>query len=213
MGIQKSGIIGPFRNKIGPVYGRRHRGQDLILPLPRITTKKATDNQLETRYLFGKLNTFLSTIHSLVNPGFKAFVKNNSPVNAAFSYNYDHALVKVGEEYQFNYPKLVYSRGHVVTPDGAQVSSGNGQVTFTWEHQNQSAYCQYADLASFMVYNPAKDDYLVLHKTVNRRAQSFTLNMPAHHPGDLVHCYMSFASADGKRQGDSWYVGQVVVVG
>ena len=213
MGIQKSGILGPFRNRIGPVAGRRHRGHDLIVPLPRISTKAPTVKQLESRHLFGMLNTFLSVIDSLVNPGFKAFVKNNSPVNVAFSYNYDHAFVKEGEEYRLNYPKLVYSGGHIVTPEGAQVTSAGGHITFSWFHQNQSAYCQYTDLASFMVYNPAKDDFLVLPAKVNRRAQSFTMEMPAHHPGDPVHCYMSFASADGKLQGDSWYVGEVVVVG
>jgi len=211
MAIQKSGIIGPFRNKIGPAVGRRHMGQDLILPLPRLTTKPPTDKQLEKRYMLGLLNSFLSTISVLVNPGFKAFVKHNSPVNAAFSYNYDHAFVKEEEEYRLNYPKLVYSRGHIVTPEGAQVVSAGGKITFSWHHQNQSAYCQFTDLASFMVYNPAKDDFLVLHKKVNRRAQSFTMEMSAHHLGDPVHCYMSFASANGKLQGDSCYVGEVVV--
>lgn len=212
MGIQKSGIIGPFRNKVGAVSGRRHRGQDLIVPLPRISNKPATDKQLEKRHLFGLLNAFLSMIDDLVNPGFKAFVKNNSPVNAAFSYNYDHAFVKEGGEYQINYPKILYSKGHIVTPQGAQVTSAGQKITFSWEPQNQSTYCRYTDLASFMVYNPAKDDFLVLQGTASRRAQSFEMEVAVEHIGDTVHCYMSFASADGKLQGDSWYVGEVVVV-
>lgn len=213
MGIQKSGIIGPFRNKVGPVAGRRHRNQDLIVPLPRISTKPATAKQLDARGLFGMLNTFLSMIDELVNPGFKAFVKKNSPVNAAFSYNYDHAFVKDGEEYRLNYPKLVYSRGHIVTPEGAQLSSEGAHVTFSWHHQNQSNYCQYSDMASFMLYNPTKDGFLVFPTTVNRRAQRFTFEVPKEFAGDSVHCYMSFASANGKLQGDSCYVGEVVVVG
>ena len=213
MAIQKSGIIGPFRNKIGPVYGRSHMGQDLILPLPRITTKPATEKQQEKRHMLGLLNSFLNMVDALVNPGFKAFVKNNSPVNAAFSYNYDHAFVKEGEEYRLDYPKLVYSRGHIATPEGAELSSAGGHITFSWHHQNQSAYCQYTDLASFMLYNPSKDDFLVFPATVSRRVQSFTLQMSPECEGDSVHCYMSFASANGKMQGDSLYVGEVVVVG
>ena len=212
MGIQKSGIIGPFRNKVGPVAGRRHRGQDLIIPLPRLSNKPATAKQLVNQYLFGLLNAFLSMIDSLVNPGFKAFIKNNSPVNAAFSYNYKHAFVKEGGEYRINYPKILYSRGHIVTPEGAQMASSEGKITFSWDSQIQSAYCQYTDLASFMVYNPAKDDFLVLQGTASRRSQSFEMKMPLEHVGDTVHCYMSFASADGKLQGDSWYVGEIVVV-
>lgn len=212
MGIQKSGIIGPFRNKVGPAVGRRHRGQDLIVPLPRPSSKPATDKQLEARQLFGVLNNFLSMIKQLIVPGFKAFARKNSPLNAAFSYNYDHAFVKEGEEYRINYPKIVYSRGHIVTPEGAAVTSASEKVIFSWQPQKQSAYCQYTDMASFMVYNPAKEDFQVLPSQVNRRAGSFELETYSGHAGDTVHCYMSFASADGKLQGDSWYVGEVTLL-
>jgi hypothetical protein len=118
MSIQKSGIIGSFRNKVGPVAGRRYRRQDLLTALPRTSKKPATSKQLKSQHLFGLLNSFLSAISTLVDPGFNAFVKNNSPVNAAFAYNYDYAFVSVEGVYHLNYPKLRYSRGHVVTPGG-----------------------------------------------------------------------------------------------
>jgi hypothetical protein len=212
MGIQKSGIIGPFRKKVGPAVGRRHMGQNLLTALPRKSNKPATTKQLEAQYLFGLLNSFLSTIDQLVNIGFKAFVKNNSPVNAAFAYNYDHAFVKEDGEYRINYPKLVYSRGHIVTPEGAQVSPDAGKITFSWLPQNQSAYCQYTDQASFLVYNPVKENVMILQGSVNRHAQSFVMEMPANYLGDTVHCYMSFASANGRLQGDSLYIGEIAVV-
>jgi len=212
MGIQKSGILGPFRNKVGAVVGRRHRGQDLMTGLPRKSNKPATARQLETQYLFGLLNSFLSSIDQLVNIGFKAFVKNNSPVNAAFAYNYDHAFVKEEGQYRINYPKIMYSRGHMVTPEGARVIPAAGKIVFSWLPQNQSAYCQYTDQASFLVYNPLKEKVMMRPGAVNRYAQSFEVEMPADYPGDALHCYMSFASADGKMQGDSLYVGEVTVV-
>jgi hypothetical protein len=212
MGIQKSGILGPFRNKVGAVVGRRHRGQDLMTGLPRKSNKPATAKQLEAQHLFGLLNSFLSSIDQLVNIGFKAFVKNNSPVNAAFAYNYDQAFVKEDGQYRINYPKLVYSRGHMVTPEGAQVSSDAGKITFSWLPQTQSAYCQHTDQASFLAYHPVKEKVMILRGAVNRYAQSFVMEMPANYAGDAVHCYMSFASADGKLQGDSLYIGEVTVV-
>ena len=212
MGIQKSGIIGPFRNKVGPAIGRRHMGQNLLTALPHKSNKPATAKQLEAQHLFGLLNSFLSAIDRLVNIGFKAFVKNNSPVNAAFAYNYDHAFVKEEGRYQINYPKVMYSRGHIVSPEGAQAIPAAGKVTFSWLPQNQSAYCQYTDRASFLVYNPVKEKVMILRDPVNRYAQSFEMEMPADYLGDTVHCYMSFAAADGKLQGDSLYVAQVTVV-
>jgi hypothetical protein len=177
MGIQKSGIIGPFRNKIGPAVGRRHMGQDLILPLPRITPRPATESQLEARQKLGLLNGFLSTIAMLVEPGFKAYVKHNTPVNAAFSYNYPHAFVKEEDELLLNYPKMVYSRGNIVTPEGVQLSSAGTEITFSWLNHKQSAYCQYTDVGSFLVYNPAKDQFSVAQAHVERRVESFSMVM------------------------------------
>jgi hypothetical protein len=37
------------------------------------------------------------------------------------------------------------------------------------------------------------------------------MEIPADHLGDTVHCYISFASANGKLQGDSLYVGEITV--
>lgn len=211
MGIQQSGIIGPFRNKVGPAVGRLHMGQYLLLPLPHPSNKPATARQLEAQVLLGLLNGFLNKIDKLVNPGFKAFTKHNSPVNAAYKYNHKHAFVKDGETWQLNYPKIVYSRGHILAPEGVQVVSAEGKVTFSWPRQNQSAYCQYTDIGSFLVYNPVKKMAIILPAAVNRNVQSFEVQMPVNFPGDVVHCYLSFASANGKMQGDSLYVGEVVV--
>lgn len=213
MGILKSGVLGPFRNKVGPAIGRRHMSQNLLLPLPHPSNKPATAKQLEAQEKLGLLSSFLNRIDKLVNPGFKAYTKHNSPVNAAFKYNYDHAFVKQGETFLLNYPKLVYSRGHILAPEGAALSSAGSKITFSWQPQNQSAYCQFSDKASFLVFNAVKEKgfVIILQHTVNRYAGSFELEVPEDFAGHPVHCYMSFSSADGKKQGDSLYVGEVVV--
>lgn len=212
MGIQTAGVLGPFRNKVGPAVGRHHNGQHLLVPLPRLSNKPATAKQLETRFKLGLLNSFLEEVKPLVNIGFKADVKHNSPVNAAFKYNYERVLFKEGEQWQINYSKIVYSRGHVVSPEGAQIVSADGKITFSWEPQKQSAYCQYTDLASFLVYNPVKKEQVILQAVVNRYAQSFVMKIPVDFQGDVLHCYMNFASANGKLQGDSVYVGEVAML-
>lgn len=133
-------------------------------------------------------------------------------MNAAFSYNYKHAFVKQGDEWLINYPKMVYSRGHILSPEGAQVISEEGNITFSWQPQNQSAYCQFTDPANFLVYNPVKETAVILLNTVNRYTKSYVMQMPADYIGDMVHCYMNFNSANGKKVGDSLYVGEVIVV-
>jgi len=211
MGILKSGPFGPFYNKTGPIVGRRHRKQNVITALPHTSSKPFTAAQLESQLKLGLLNSFLSDIDQLVNVGFKAVTKNNSPVNEAFSYNYDHAFVKDENGFLIDYPKMIYSRGHIVTPESPQVEVNAGSITFSWLPQNQSVYCQFTDLASFLVYNPAKDKHVMLLNVTNRYAQGYTIEMPPDYSGDTVHCYMNFASANQKKNGDSMYVAALVI--
>lgn len=211
MGILQSGPLGPFRKKTGPLIGRKHRGLNVITSLHHTSKKKPTVKQTDAQYKFGLLNSFLRIIKTVVSAGFKAYAKGQSAVNAAFTYNFDHAFVQDEAGWQINYPKMVYSRGQVVTPEGAKVEAASGHLTFSWEPQKQSAYCQYTDLASFLVYNPEKKKRISFSHAIDRYAQSFTMEMPSDYMGQTVHCYMSFAAANGKMVGDSVYVGKVVV--
>lgn len=211
MGILTSGPFGPFRNKTGPLIGRRYRKQNVITALHHTSNKPFTLAQLESQTKLSLLNSFLSSIDELVNTGFKAATKNNSPVNEAFSYNYEHAFVKDGAIFSINYPKIIYSRGHIVIPEGPEVTSANGQLSFSWLPQNQSAYCQFTDLASFLVYNPAKEKRIISANATNRYAKHYSIEIPSNYIGDTVCCYMSFASADGKKSGDSVCIGSFLL--
>jgi hypothetical protein len=210
MGILRSGPFGPFRKKTGPIIGRGHMGQNVISALHHKSTKAPTAKQIESQLKLALLNSFLSKIDKLVDIGFKKQVKHNSPVNAAFSHNYKHAFVQDGEELKLDYPQLVYSIGHVMEAESPVVLALPGQIEFNWLPQNQSAYCQYTDLASFLVYNPAKKKAVTKVGLVNRYAQGFLIDLPNDYLGDTVHCYMSFASKDVKLQGNSSYIGEVI---
>lgn len=211
MGILKSGILGPFRNKTGAVIGRIHRGKNIITGLYNTSDKPPTKKQLEARLKLELLNSFMLDIGALVKIGFKPYVKNNSEVNVAVSYNYRHAFLKVGENISLNYAKMIYSRGHIVTPESPEVETHPRAITFSWLPQNQSTYCQFTDLASFLVYNPAKEMSVIAVNATSRYEQGYILEIPAGFIGDTVHCYMNFGSADRKKNGDSMYIASLVV--
>lgn len=213
MGILDSGPLGPFRKKIGPGIGRRHMGQNLILPLYHKTTTPATEAQLLQMKKFGMLRSFLSFLRMLVNPGFKAYVKKNSPANAAFSYNFDHAFVMNGDEPEINYPKIVFSRGQITTPNGLQISSGPELVNFSWADEPQSRYCQFTDKASFVIYNQVRKKFLIRMNEAERQTLTFDMAVPANFSGQNLHCWMVLASADGKVRGDSKYGGMIEIPG
>ncbi|RZM18884.1 MAG: hypothetical protein EOO88_39580 [Pedobacter sp.] len=213
MGILDSGPLGPFRKKIGPGIGRRHMGQNLVLPLYHKSTTPATEAQLLQRKKFGMLRSFLSPVRMLVNPGFKAFVKKNSPANAAFSHNFDHAFVMNGDVPEINYPRIMFSRGQITTPNGLQVSSAAGFITFSWLNEPQSRYCQSTDKASFVIYHPAKGTFRILLDQVDRKALHFETAVSSGHQGESVHCWIVFASANGRVRGDSKYGGIIQIPG
>lgn len=210
MGILNSGLLGPFRKKIGPGIGRRSRGQHIVSALYHKSNNPPTEKQLEAQLKFGLLNSFLSNIDKLVNIGFKPYAKGKSPVNAAYSYNWEHAFVKEGDTYAINYPQMIYSRGHTVSPEGVAVRQTPEGITFSWLPQSQSAYCQFSDLASFLIYHPLTAQRLILIDQVNRYALEYTMQIPPDYTG-RVHCYMNFSSADGKLTGNNVYIGAVLL--
>ncbi len=226
MGILESGLLGPFRNKVGPAVGRKHNGQNLIVAAYRKSRKPPTAEQLREREKFGLLNGFLSCIPDLVAPGFKKYAKKKSALNAAYSYNYPNAFMPAtpdndhsatGENAdeeaktagpRLNFSALVYSRGDIAMPDGLNVSRHGNHVVFNWSAQQQSFYCQLSDLASFLVCAEDEKDFVVRLRAAERHELSFEMEVPATFNGPL-HCYMSFASADGKLPGNSKYAGAI----
>jgi hypothetical protein len=212
MGILNSGIFGGFRKKTGPIIGRRSRGQNIITSLHHTSNKPRTDLQLDSQDKFGMLNMFLGNIAELVNIGFKSYVKKNSPVNAAYKYNYKHAFVLQQDQWILNYPMLVYSRGHVSGPQGAVAGllsdpETGHLVAFSWQLQTQSDYCRFTDQATFLAYSPSMNRRFMAQDAADRYAQEFKLLLPPDFDAGPLHCYMSFRSKEGAQVGNSHYIG------
>jgi len=212
MGILTGGILGPMKNKTGTVIGRIHRGQNVVTQLykRRKRRKKKSKEELASQARLGLLSSFLSEIHDLVEIGFKKMVKHNSPVNAAFTYNYDRAFIEIGEVLVLNYPELIYSLGDVEGPESPALEYLNGFLNISWYDGPQSKYCQYSDQATVLVYEPAGHDLTIFSKECKRSDLQVSLAIDEF-IGKEVHAYICFASADGKYQGKSVYLGLVVL--
>jgi hypothetical protein len=209
MGILISGILGPMKNKTGAVIGRMHRGQNVItqLYIRKHPNKKRSEAQLATELSFGLLNNFLSNIQGLVDTGFRKKVKHNSPVNAAYSYNFKHAFLDVNGKIVLDYPNLVYSLGYIEGPESPALITEDGSLFLSWEDMPQSEYCSYSDMATVLVYDPLEKGDLIFENVCLRSDLSVQLDISPF-LGKNVHCYMSFCSANEKNRGDSVYLGQ-----
>ncbi|SMC70316.1 DUF6266 family protein [Pedobacter nyackensis] len=210
MGILKSGIHGPVRNKTGALITRMHKGMNIVTGGYRKSNKAPTTSQLDAQAKLGLLSGFLSHIDELIKIGFKQYAKGKDPVNVASAYNYNHAFLTDGTELTLNYPELVYSRGYILAPESPAVLALPAQIEFNWLPQRQSTYCQYTDLATFLIYNPAKNRAYKRALITDRYAQGYLFDLPSSFAGDTVHCYMNFASKDGKLQGNSTYIGELI---
>ncbi|WP_316815390.1 DUF6266 family protein [Pedobacter nyackensis] len=210
MGILSSGLLGPVRKKVGPSVTRVHNGINVVGATYRKTKKPATDKQLEAQAKFGLLNSFLNHIEELVKPGFKKYAKKKNEINAAYEYNYEHAFIKEDDHFLLNFPEIQYSRGRIATPDEPKISVINNQLNFSWLPQQQYSSCQFTDLASILVYNADREAYHQLINVTDRYAGNHSIEIPEHYAGNTLHCYISFASANGKLTGDSTYIGGII---
>jgi len=220
MGIQSDGMFGGFYGKTGPLIGRRVKGKSLVTALHHPSTKASTESQLVQQDKFTMLTQFLLKIKYLVAIGFRAPLSRGSALNRAYKFNYPHAFIEQvalpGEEVvDLNYPLLVYSRGHVSTPNCPSVAVSDGAlptarlVRFSWLPDAQSLYNRSTDKATFVVYNATTQRVTYEVDAAVRAALEYTLPLSGIFAGNLLYCYMSFVNVTAKLSGDSVCVGLV----
>lgn len=213
MGRYKSGINGPFSGKIGSVIGSHWRGVDYMKSLPGNVAKPPTDGQLNQRRIFAEVSSWLKPIKELIWVGYQAFDDKKTPMNEAISFNLKNALIADGSNSQIDFPKAIFSRGELlISLIRSILTIARSILVVKWENAPSSALCNDTDLATFIVYNQAKEQFITFQNVVARAAKEVSLQMPKDFAGDAVHCYMHYVNAYSNAVSTSVYVGVVVVV-
>lgn len=216
MGRISRGYLGGFQGQLGTAYGCFWRLMDLIKAMPRKVKRPATPAQLPARLRMALITSFLAKLSNIIKIGFKQVAQpGQSAMNAAVSYNLSHAVTGTSPDYTIDFPKLLISKGKLPTPYLVEVIiDAPAQVKFKW--QLPPAGSQNAgnptDKAIFVVYNAARGQLVTLEGVVVRSTLQYALQIPPDFSGDIVHCYMSFVSADGKQASDSIYVTGIEVL-
>jgi hypothetical protein len=213
MGIQPQGAFGGFKNKTGPLVGRRLKGQNVITAIPHKSTKPATQKQLDQRKKFGLITAHLSWIPGLIAVGFQDENDPRSPMNKAVQYNLPHAITGVSPDFTIDHSKVMFSQGKCSLPADLVVEALAGaEVDYAWGFSGVDIKTEPTDLCNLMVYNVEKDKFVVLERAAERSELGVLLQLPANFVGDTVHCYISFVSVTGDVVSNSSYVGQLVVM-
>ena len=106
-----------------------------------------------------------------------------------------------------DYPNFLYSKGRLSAAYSPEVETTvAAQLKYTWLATLGTGIGGPTDMATIVVYNPIKDVFVTMTSAAARSALTYTLLVPADFSGDIVQCYISFVSADGKVASDSLFV-------
>jgi hypothetical protein len=214
MVIQHWGAFGGFQNKTGALVGHYTNGQNVITAIPHPSQKPASIAQINQRAKFRTVVSFLRRMTGLIRVGFQdAHERKQNAFNAAFSYNYAAAVAGVAPNFTIDFPEFMYSKGNL---SGAY--AGNvlvavaATIQFNWLATLATGIGALTDMATVVVYNEAKDQFVTLANAAARSALTYNLLVPGDFSGDDCHCYISFVAADGKTASDSLYLGPFTVL-
>lgn len=208
----RKGILGGFSGKVGPVVGASWRGIDVMRSLPKKSKREATEEQLIQRVKFGLVARFLAPVKPLlkdfygVNSGYK------SKANLAMSYHIREAVTGDYPDYSIDYPRVILSRGELLGPQEAEVIGlPNARLDFNWTDNSGQGEAKANDALIVVVYEESTNTFEYLQQGAKRSETTFTMTLPAYYTGLKVQCWITFASADGKRVANSIYMGEILV--
>lgn len=212
MGTYNKGILGAFSGKVGPVVGASWRGKEVMRSLPKKGNRVPTATQLLQRQKFAMVQTFLSGI----NPVVKRYYGSNSGLktrgNNAMSYLMREALVFTDPDFEWDYSKVLISRGDLIGFDEASVDVTAGEINVLWTDNSGQGEALATDQLVLLVFDPESKAVVYSLAAGERADEAAALAMPSNLLGADVEVWATFVSADEKLIATSLYLGNVTVI-
>jgi len=213
MGTIKQGITGGFSGGVGPVVGGSWNGIDYMRTYAASVANPQTERQMDHRLKIAITMKFLKPLSSFIRLGFKDDAVKMTAMNAAMSWNFRNAIQGSYPDYTINYANALVAHGNLIPALNPTASSAfAGKVLFRWEDNSNETNAGTVDQTLLLVYNPAKNQALFLKDAGKRADETQSLIVPDSFSGDLVHCYIAFATLDGNLLSNSKYAGAVTVI-
>nr|WP_199080702.1 DUF6266 family protein [Pedobacter sp. ASV19] len=203
----KNGLQGLFTGKIGDLIGVKRNGQQFGRSLPRPSKKPPTYRQLNQRAKFGVAMHWLRPLKPFINIGYQNGQDNATPLNRALSYHLKEALVDTETGCRIDYPKVILSRGALVTSWVLEVIPQRDHILYIrWDNPPESRYCDPQDRMNLVFYNVQKEQYLTFENAAERSAKEVYLQMDKNFAGDTVHGWMHFVNKEGSEVSTGIYL-------
>ena len=192
MGTYNKGILGAFSGKVGPVVGASWRGKEVMRSLPKKSNRVASALQQQQRQKFAMVNDFLGG----VQPVIKRYYGSDSGIktrrNQAMSYLMREALVFNDPDYEWDYSKVLISRGDLTGIEQGEALADDQLV--------------------LVVYDPVTKAVVYSLAAGERADEAAALAMPSYLDGAEVQVWATFVAADEKLFATSLYLGSITVI-
>jgi hypothetical protein len=212
MGTYNKGILGAFSGKVGPVVGATWRGKDVMRSLPRKGNRVATATQLLQREKFTRVTEFITPLNAVVS---RYFGNNNGEKtrrNQAMSYLIKEAITYNDPDLEWEFNKVLISRGDLLGLNSATAVAGTGQsIDFTWTDNSNQGDATTSDKLVLAVYEETTKTMVYSLNAGTRSEAAANLVVPAFLSGLTVQVWGTFASNDDKMYATSQYLGAVVI--
>jgi len=212
MGTYNKGILGAFSGKVGPVVGATWRGKDVMRSLPKKTNRLATAFQQQQRSKFSMTTEFLSGVQPVIKRYFGSDTGLKTRRNQAMSYLMKEAIVFNDPNYEWDYTKILISKGDLLGINNGAVTAGTGQnLDFTWTDNSGQGEAAATDQLVVVVYEPTSKATVHSLNAGDRSGESAPLSLPNFLSGLEVQVWSTFVSTDDKLFATSLYLGAVTV--
>lgn len=213
MGTYNKGILGAFSGKVGPVVGANWRGKDIMRSLPKKSKRMATAIQLQQRQKFAMVTELLNGLQPVIKRYYGSDGGLKTRRNQLMSYLLKEALVYNDPVFEWNYTKVMVSRGDLLGVNAGSVTASSGGVLdFSWIDNSAQGEAEATDKLVIVVYEPTSKTTIYSLNAGSRDAEAASLALPNYLSGLEVQVWVLFAAANDKRFATSTYLGTVNVI-
>jgi len=212
MGVIQKGILGSISGKVGPAVFCTLKTQDVVRSLPKKSSKPPVQSQLDQRQKFASVTRFLAEINDIINLGYTANKATISSMNAAVKYHLENAIKGDSPNFALDYEKVVISNGKLLRAENTlAVQAAGPLLQVSWDPADDfdpaEKLARDSDKVMVLVYNAAKDRFLVLNGSAVRGDAAVDVQMPRSFIGDTLYSWMFFVTGDGRKTSPSEFLG------
>ncbi|RZK48915.1 MAG: hypothetical protein EOO99_08405 [Pedobacter sp.] len=206
MGRIKSGLLGGFSGKIGPIIGYQVRGKNFIKGIPKKYSKEPTPAQLASRLRFALIQNWRSEFTQIFAISFRNHQYVHNPQNAAHRYN--AALVQ-GEypNYYLEPKNACISMGTLALLQELKIENVRaGEISLTWD-LDTSGNGKRLDFIGIVSWNPANKLINSNLTSARRKDEKLSYQWDATGESTPTHLYLACFSEDWSNASITHYLG------